>query len=163
MVLRYLIQIINIDFIMNKILFSFLFISFLACACNSGPVNYPVAGTVLLDGKPVGAKDDAVIRFETTDNKGNTSESFIVEGNYLVKLTEGNYKVSLNWVRKTGKILKSKIAGPGQETELAGLRSIRPEEDADDGGRAHAGVTAEPAVAVPGEIAEAFFDAGLLP
>lgn len=117
MVLRYLIQIINIDFIMNKILFSFLFISFLACACNSGPVNYPVAGTVLLDGKPVGAKDDAVIRFETTDNKGNTSESFIVEGNYLVKLTEGNYKVSLNWVRKTGKILKSKIAGPGQETE----------------------------------------------
>ena len=117
MVLRYLIQIINIDFIMNKILFSFLFISFLTCACNSGPVNYPVAGTVLLDGKPVGAKDDAVIRFETTDNKGNTSESFIVEGNYLVKLTEGNYKVSLNWVRKTGKILKSKIAGPGQETE----------------------------------------------
>jgi len=112
-----LIQIINIDFIMNKILFSFLFISFLTCACNSGPVNYPVAGTVLLDGKPVGAKDDAVIRFETTDNKGNTSESFIVEGNYLVKLTEGNYKVSLTWSKKTGKILKSKIAGPGQETE----------------------------------------------
>lgn len=117
MVLRYLIQIINIDFIMNKILFSFLFISFLTCACNSGPVNYPVAGTVLLDGKPVGAKDDAVIRFETTDNKGNTSESFIVEGNYLVKLTEGNYKVSLTWSKKTGKILKSKIAGPGQEKE----------------------------------------------
>jgi hypothetical protein len=102
---------------MNKILFSFLFISFLACACNSGPVNYPVAGTVLLDGKPVGAKDDAVIRFETTDNKGNTSESFIVEGNYLVKLIEGNYKVSLTWSKKTGKILKSKIAGPGQEKE----------------------------------------------
>jgi hypothetical protein len=34
-----------------------------------------------------------------------------------VKLTEGNYKVSLTWSKKTGKILKSKIAGPGQESE----------------------------------------------
>ncbi len=63
------------------------------------------------------SKEDAVIRFETTDNKGNTSESFVVEGKYLVKLTEGNYKVSLTWSKKTGKILKTKIAGPGQESE----------------------------------------------
>ena len=72
---------------------------------------------MILDGKPVGNKDDAVIRFETTDKKGNTAESFVVEGKYLVKLTEGNYKVSLTWNKKTGKILKSKIAGPGQESE----------------------------------------------
>ncbi|MEI6773253.1 MAG: hypothetical protein WCL90_16995, partial [Planctomycetota bacterium] len=85
--------------------------------CSSGPVNYPVAGEVILDGKPVGNKDDAVIRFETTDKKGNTAESFVSEGKYLVKLTEGNYKVSLTWSKKTGKILKSKIAGPGQESE----------------------------------------------
>ena len=102
---------------MNKLLFSFVFLSFLAAACSSGPVNYPVAGEVILDGKPVGNKDDAVIRFETTDKKGNTAESFVVEGKYLVKLTEGNYKVSLTWNKKTGKILKSKIAGPGQESE----------------------------------------------
>ncbi len=102
---------------MNKLLFSFVFVSFLACACNRGPVNYPVAGEVILDGKPVGNKDDAVIRFETTDKNGNTAESFVVEGKYLVKLTEGNYKVSLTWSKKTGKILKSKIAGPGQESE----------------------------------------------
>ena len=102
---------------MNKLLFSFVFLSFLAAACSSGPVNYPVAGEVILDGKPVGNKDDAVIRFETTDKKGNTAESFVVEGKYLVKLTEGNYKVSLTWNKKTGKILKSTIAGPGQESE----------------------------------------------
>ena len=102
---------------MNKLLFSFVFLSFLAAACSSGPVNYPVAGEVILDGKPLGNKDDAVIRFETTDKKGNTAESFVVEGKYLVKLTEGNYKVSLTWNKKTGKILKSKIAGPGQESE----------------------------------------------
>ena len=67
--------------------------------------------------KPKMGKDDAVIRFETTDKKGNTSESFVSEGKYLVKLTEGNYKVSLTWSKKTGKILKTKIAGPGQESE----------------------------------------------
>lgn len=111
------IPITNLEVIMNKLLFSFVFISFLASACSSGPVNYPVAGEVILDGKPVGNKDDAVIRFETTDKKGNTSESFVVEGKYLVNLTEGNYKVSLTWSKKTGKILKSKIAGPGQESE----------------------------------------------
>ncbi len=95
-----------------------VFVSFLASACSSGgPVNYPVAGTVLMDGNPVGGKDDAVIRFETTDKKGNTSESFVSEGKYLVNLTEGNYKVSLTWSKKTGKILKSKIEGPGQESE----------------------------------------------
>jgi len=102
---------------MNKLLSSFVFVSFLACACSSGPVNYPVAGEVNLDGDAVGDKDDAVIRFESTDKKGNTSESFVVEGKYLAKLTEGNYKVSLTWSKKTGKILKSKIAGPGQESE----------------------------------------------
>lgn len=102
---------------MKKLVFSLVCASLLTCACNSGPVNYPVAGTVLLDGKPVGGKDDAVIRFETTDKKGNTAESFVVEGNYLVKLTEGNYKVSFTWGKKTGKVLKSKIAGPGQESE----------------------------------------------
>jgi len=102
---------------MKKLLFSMVFASFLASACSSGPVNYPVAGTVLMDGNPVGGKGDAVIRFETTDTKGNTSESFVVEGKYLVKLTEGNYKVSLTWSKKTGKILKTKIAGPGQESE----------------------------------------------
>lgn len=102
---------------MNKLLFAVVFASFLASACSSGPVNYPVAGEVKLDGNPVGGKDDAVIRFETTDKKGNTSESFVSEGKYLVKLTEGNYKVSLTWSKKTGKILKSKIAGPGQESE----------------------------------------------
>lgn len=80
-------------------------------------MNYPVAGTVLLDGNPVGDKGDAVIRFETTDNKGNTAESFVVEGNYLVKLTEGTYKVSFTWGKKTGKVLKSKIEGPGQDSE----------------------------------------------
>jgi len=95
-----------------------VFVSFLASACSSGgPVNYPVAGSVLMDGNPVGGKDDAVIRFETTDKKGNTSESFVSEGKYLVNLTEGNYKVSLTWSKKTGKILKSKIEGPGQESE----------------------------------------------
>ena len=102
---------------MKKLLFAVVFVSFLACACSSGPVNYPVAGEVKLDGNPVGGKEDAVIRFETTDNKGNTSESFVVDGKYLAKLTEGNYKVSLTWSKKTGKILKSKIAGPGQESE----------------------------------------------
>jgi len=102
---------------MKKLLFAVVFASFLASACSSGPVNYPVAGEVILDGKPVGNKDDAVIRFETTDKKGNTAESFVSEGKYLVKLTEGNYKVSLTWSKKTGKILKSKIAGPGQESE----------------------------------------------
>ena len=102
---------------MNKLLFAAVFASFLASACSSGPVNYPVEGEVILDGKPVGNKDDAVIRFETTDKKGNTAESFVSEGKYLVKLTEGNYKVSLTWSKKTGKILKSKIAGPGQESE----------------------------------------------
>ena len=102
---------------MKKLLFAVVFASFLASACSSGPVNYPVEGEVILDGKPVGNKDDAVIRFETTDKKGNTAESFVVEGKYLVKLTEGNYKVSLTWSKKTGKILKSKIAGPGQESE----------------------------------------------
>lgn len=102
---------------MKKLLFSLIFVAFLASACSSGPVNHPVAGTVLLNGMPVGGKDDAVIRFATTDNKGNTAESFVVEGNYLVKLTEGNYKVSFTWGKKTGKVLKSKIAGPGQESE----------------------------------------------
>ncbi len=102
---------------MKKLLFAVVFASFLASACSSGPVNYPVEGEVILDGKPVGNKDDAVIRFETTDKKGNTAESFVSEGKYLVKLTEGNYKVSLTWSKKTGKILKSKIAGPGQESE----------------------------------------------
>ena len=96
---------------------SFGFILFLASACSSDPVNYPVAGGVLLDGNPVGNKDDAVIRFESTDKKGNTSESFVVEGKYLARLTEGNYKVSLTWSKKSGKTLKSKIAGPGQESE----------------------------------------------
>jgi len=102
---------------MKKLLFAVVFASFLASACSSGPVNYPVAGEVKLDGNPVGGKADAVIRFETTDTKGNTSESFVVEGKYLVNLTEGNYKVSLTWSKKTGKILKSKIEGPGQESE----------------------------------------------
>jgi hypothetical protein len=111
------IPITNFEVIMNKLLFAVVFASFLASACSSGPVNYPVAGEVKLDGNPVGGKDDAVIRFETTDKKGNTSESFVSEGKYLVKLTEGNYKVSLTWSKKTGKILKSKIAGPGQESE----------------------------------------------
>jgi len=117
MVLKYLILIINLEVIMNKLLASFVFVSFLVCACSSGPVNYPVAGEVTLDGGAVGNKDDAVIRFESTDKKGNTSESFVVEGKYLAKLTEGNYKVSLTWSKKTGKTLKSKIAGPGQESE----------------------------------------------
>ncbi len=102
---------------MKKLSFSLVFVSFLACACSSGPVNYPVAGEVMLDGSPVGGKEDAVIRFESTDNKGNTAESFVVEGKYLAKLTEGNYKVSLTWSKKTGKTLKSKIAGPGQDSE----------------------------------------------
>ncbi|MSR50463.1 MAG: hypothetical protein EXS07_10500 [Gemmataceae bacterium] len=102
---------------MKKLLFAVVFASFLASACSSGPVNYPVAGEVILDGNPVGGKEDAVIRFETTDKKGNTAESFVSEGKYLVNLTEGNYKVSLTWSKKTGKILKSKIAGPGQESE----------------------------------------------
>ena len=117
MVLRYSIPITNLEVIMNKLLSSFVFASFLVCACSSGPANYPVAGEVTLDGNPVGNKDDAVIRFESTDKKGNTSESFVVEGKYLAKLTEGNYKVSLTWSKKTGKTLKSKIAGPGQESE----------------------------------------------
>ena len=117
MVLKYLILITNLENTMNKLVYSVVFVSFLACACSSGPVNYPVAGEVLLDGNPVGTKDDAVIRFESTDKKGNTSESFVVEGKYLAKLTEGNYKVSLTWSKKTGKTLKSKIAGPGQESE----------------------------------------------
>jgi len=117
MVLKFSIPITNLEVIMKKLLFAAVFASFLASACSSGPVNYPVAGEVILDGKPVGNKDDAVIRFETTDKKGNTAESFVSEGKYLVKLTEGNYKVSLTWSKKTGKILKSKIAGPGQESE----------------------------------------------
>ena len=117
MVLKFSIPITNLEVIMNKLLFAAVFASFLASACSSGPVNYPVEGEVILDGKPVGNKDDAVIRFETTDKKGNTAESFVSEGKYLVKLTEGNYKVSLTWSKKTGKILKSKIAGPGQESE----------------------------------------------
>jgi hypothetical protein len=117
MVLKFSIPITNLEVIMKKLLFAVVFASFLASACSSGPVNYPVAGEVILDGKPVGNKDDAVIRFETTDKKGNTAESFVSEGKYLVKLTEGNYKVSLTWSKKTGKILKSKIAGPGQESE----------------------------------------------
>jgi hypothetical protein len=117
MVLKFSIPITNLEVIMKKLLFAVVFASFLASACSSGPVNYPVAGEVILDGKPVGNKDDAVIRFETTDKKGNTAESFVSEGKYLVKLTEGNYKVSLTWSKKTGKILKSKLAGPGQESE----------------------------------------------
>ncbi len=117
MVLKFSIPITNLEVIMKKLLFAVVFASFLASACSSGPVNYPVEGEVILDGKPVGNKDDAVIRFETTDKKGNTAESFVSEGKYLVKLTEGNYKVSLTWSKKTGKILKSKIAGPGQESE----------------------------------------------
>lgn len=103
---------------MKKLVFSLIFVSLFTCACsNSGPVNYPVAGEVTLDGNPVGGKDDAVIRFETTDKKGNTAESFVSGGKYLVNLTEGNYKVSFTWSKKTGKVLKSKIAGPGQESE----------------------------------------------
>jgi hypothetical protein len=65
MVLKYLIPITNLENIMNKLVYSFVFVSFLACACSSDPVNYPVAGGVLLDGNPVGNKDDAVIRFES--------------------------------------------------------------------------------------------------
>ena len=103
---------------MKKLVFSLVCVSLFTCACsNSGPVNYPVAGEVTLDGNAIGGKEDAVIRFETTDKKGNTSESFVSEGKYLVNLTEGNYKVSLTWSKKTGKILKSKIEGPGQESE----------------------------------------------
>ena len=117
MVQKCSIPITNFEVIMKKLLFAVVFASFLASACSSGPVNYPVAGEVILDGNPVGGKEDAVIRFETTDKKGNTAESFVSEGKYLVNLTEGNYKVSLTWSKKTGKILKSKIAGPGQESE----------------------------------------------
>lgn len=117
MVLKYSIQTTNPEDMMKNLLSLIVFVSFLACACNSGPVNYPVAGGVTLDGNAIGNKDDAVIRFESSDKKGNSSESFVVEGKYLARLTEGNYKVSLTWNKKTGKILKSKIAGPGQESE----------------------------------------------
>lgn len=118
MVQKCSIPITNFEVIMKKLVFSLIFVSLFTCACsNSGPVNYPVAGEVTLDGNPVGGKDDAVIRFETTDKKGNTAESFVSGGKYLVNLTEGNYKVSFTWSKKTGKVLKSKIAGPGQESE----------------------------------------------
>ncbi len=95
----------------------FLFLLLFTSACESGPKIFPVAGAVTLDGNPVGGKDDAVIRFETTGATGNSSESFINNGQYLAKLTEGNYKVSVTWNKKTGKTLKSKVAGPGQESE----------------------------------------------
>lgn len=91
-----------------------LFFLLFASACESGPKIFPVAGEVTLDGKPVGGKDDAVIRFETTGAIGNSSESFVTDGKYLAKLTEGNYKVSVTWTKKTGKILKSAIAGLGR-------------------------------------------------
>lgn len=118
MVQKCSIPITNFEVIMKKLVFSFVCVSLFTCACsNSGPVNYPVAGEVTLDGNAIGGKDDAVIRFETTDNKGNTAESFVSGGKYLVNLTEGNYKVSFTWSKKTGKVLKSKIAGPGQDSE----------------------------------------------
>lgn len=93
------------------------FLCFLLAACGGGDKTYPVAGVVTFDGTPVGDGNDAIIRFETSDGKGSTGESFLKEGKYLVNLVEGKYKVAISWNKKTGKKLKGAIAGPGQESE----------------------------------------------
>ena len=91
-----------------------------AAGCSSGTGEVDVAGTVTLDGAPVGAGNEAVIRFDPADGKGRPADGFVDQGAYAVKLPAGAYKVSVSWMKPTGKKLaRPGMKGPGSERDEA--------------------------------------------
>jgi hypothetical protein len=84
--------------------------------CGPGDPTVAVTGKVTFDGQLVGDGTDAVIRFEPTDKKGNSAESFLTNGQYTVRLVPGAYKVRLTWSKSSGK-KRGNVAGPGAEAE----------------------------------------------
>jgi len=82
--------------------------------CGSGA---GVSGTVNIDGQPVA---DGGIAFFPAGSKDPVATGRIIDGRYEVarnpKLVSGTYKVQINWLKGTGKKLKSEN-DIGTETE----------------------------------------------
>ncbi len=90
----------------------------LLMGCSSGPSEIDVAGKVTLDGQPVGADNEALIRFEPTDGKGKSAEGYVVKGEYAVRVAPGSYQVAITWNRPTGKkVSRPGVQGPGSEKD----------------------------------------------
>lgn len=84
----------------------------------SGGGDVAVTGTVTLNDQPVGAGNEAVIRFIPADGKGAAAETFVEKGAYAVKVPAGAYKVSVTWNRPTGKkVARPGMKGPGSEMD----------------------------------------------
>ena len=83
----------------------------LLTGCSSGGGEVEVTGTVTLNEKPVGAGNEALIKFVPAGGKGPAADGFVDQGAYKIRVPAGAYKVEITWNRPTGK----KVARPGMK------------------------------------------------
>jgi hypothetical protein len=86
--------------------------------CSSGAGEVEVTGKVTLNDQPVGAGNEALIRFTPADGKGQPADGFVDKGAYSVRVPPGAYKVAVTWNRPTGKkVARAGMKGPGSEVD----------------------------------------------
>ena len=92
-------------------------VCFLAIGCGSGGNRFSVRGEVTADGQPLA---EGSINFQPTGSTtGNTAGAMIKDGRYTVAanagLAPGEYRVSIQGMHKTGKMVQDAQRGPVPE------------------------------------------------
>jgi hypothetical protein len=78
-------------------LFSAALLLFLLTACNNGPPQGTVSGTVTLNGEP--ADGNALIRMVPVDGNSQPNDCVLKQGRYELTMTPGEVKVELRWMK----------------------------------------------------------------
>ncbi len=86
--------------------------------CSSNSDQLEVTGMVTLNDTPVGTGNDASIRFEPVSGPGKPADAIVDKGQYSVQLSPGSYKVTISWMKGTGKKARPEMKGPGSDAEL---------------------------------------------
>lgn len=96
----------------------------LACFVGCGSEKLPITGTVTVDGAPV---DRGLISFQSAGGSGPTSGTQIEEGRFSLAadhgLLPGEYKVSVQALRRTGKTVRDPQRGDVEEFLPIALKS----------------------------------------
>lgn len=89
-----------------------LAVLFVGCGGGqTGPVRYPVTGTVTFDGNPL---PDGDVQFIPADGKGPTDAGKIVAGKFSLETTAGKKKVSIQATREDPKNMVPSGIDPGK-------------------------------------------------
>jgi hypothetical protein len=93
-----------------------LLVSLLTAGCMRGDGRQSVAGTVLLDGKPLAS---GVINFQPVGGAGNSSGGAIAAGEFTIPVTHGlqpgKYAVTIHTVKPTGRTVYDRETGSRPE------------------------------------------------